>query len=385
MSLTVDNRLVLQTSGIGDLAAMLDELYGPGLSDVLDRIEPIAVGPCVVAGVVAGSELTRPNRGQIHVVVNGRWVHPRGLLAQIERTYRPLLPRGRHPVMVLAIIAPPDRVDVNVHPAKLEVRLRDERAIADAASQALLEILGRRPRPLELSPVADIAALGRVPLIAEETPPWEDVDSPIVTPYLPPLRLIGQAHDRLLLLEGERGLVLVDQHRAHERVLFERLRAAYGPDSAERMLLPEPLTIELRPAQAARFGRKMAEMARLGFAWEEFGGHAFLLRAAPRLPGVLATADGDRLAGLGQLDGLLPSLLALADDDAGEGETWRDRLLVSLSCRTAIRRGRPLERPAMRALVELLGECPAPAVCPHGSPLLLHVEADALARQFDWE
>jgi DNA mismatch repair protein MutL len=204
-----------------------------------------------------------------------------------------------------------------------------------------------------------------------------DEDRPIETPHLPPLRLIGQVQRRLILLEGEAGFYLVDQHRAHERVLYERLAAAHGGAVPEPVALPDPLLLEVGPAQIARFGRRLDDLAALGFACEVFGGRTFLLRAAPVLPGVLGH--------LTDLADLAAGVVALAEDDeGGDGEDWRQRLLVRLSCRTAVRRGRALEMDEMRALVAALGETPSPAVCPHGSPLLMHVSDDLLARQFDW-
>ncbi len=217
-----------------------------------------------------------------------------------------------------------------------------------------------------------------------ETRAGYDEQGPIVTPGLPPLRLVGQVQDRLLMLEGPEGLYLVDQHRAHERILFERLATAHGESGPESVALPEPLLLELRPAQVASFARRLDDLASLGFECEVFGGRTFLLRAAPVLPGVLPSPEGAALAGLGQPDEMVATLLGLTDEEAGEGESWRDRLLVRLACRTAVRRGRPLDHPAMRALVEGLGHTSAPAVCPHGSPLLMHMSGTLLERQFDW-
>jgi DNA mismatch repair protein MutL len=226
-------------------------------------------------------------------------------------------------------------------------------------------------------------------VLAESSAPWDDM-SPIETPGLPTLRLIGQVGARLLLLEGDRGLYLVDQHRAHERILYERMRAMHtdsqGP-VVEPLALPEPLLIEVGLPQAAVLARRLHELGELGFALEEFGGRAFLLRAAPALPGVLP-GDAGSAAWSDLADAsMLVEGLALAADEAeraGDGETWHERLLVRLSCRTAVRRGRALDRPAMRALVDGLGHTAAPAVCPHGSPLLMHVDAEALERQFGW-
>ena len=389
-TLIIDDRIVLQTSGGGNLATTLGELFGPAVGEGLIPLGPITVAGGCCGGVVAPPDVTRPGRTGVHLVVNGRWVQPRALLATIEAAYRPLLPRGRHPILALTIETAPDRVDVNVHPAKLEVRLRDERAIAAALGDLLRGALGRAPLTLGFSPLTGAAALQHDTLLAESTVPYDEA-GPVVTPQLPPLRLVGQLQNRLILLEGEAGLYLVDQHRAHERILFERLRRVHTPEATrdEPAALPEPLLLELRTSQVARFGRRLALLADLGFHLESFGGRAFLLRTAPFLPGVVGAkvgaADGlAALAGLGHPEALADSLLALADEPAGEGETWRERLLIQLSCRTAVRRGKALEPAAMRALILGLGQSTSPAVCPHGSPLLMHVGASLFEREFGW-
>lgn len=387
-SLYNDDRLVLQTSGAGDLLATIAETHGHALLPALLPLGPVEVNGACVRGAISGAEVTRSGRGSITLLVNGRPVFGRGLQSALEAAYRPLLPRGRHPVLVFAVEVDPRRVDVNVHPAKLEVRLRGEREIAQAMADLVREALGRRPLALRWEPLTGAAALAREAerALAEEPAAWDDA-APIITPGLPPLRLLGQLGARLLLLEGDAGLYLVDQHRAHERILYERMRAAHAAADRERLAehapaLPEPLLVELGAARAAALHRRLPELAQLGFALEEFGGRAFLLRAAPALPGVL---PGGALDDLADPTTLADALLLAADEaEAGDGETWQERLLVRLSCRTAVRRGRSLSWPLMRALVEGLGSTSAPAVCPHGSPLLMHVDARALERQFGW-
>ncbi len=381
-TLYVEDRLAVQTSGSGDLATTMVEVYSPALTGSLIPLGPATVGSARLSGLVAGAEVTRPGRGHINVIVNGRWTQPRGLLALLEGAYRPLLPRGRHPIATLRIDVPPERVDINVHPAKLEVRLLDERLIGQALGDLLREALGRRPIPLMAPALAGADALS-LPVLARETPAVYD-DGPIITPALPPLRLIGQVQRRLLLLEGDAGLYLIDQHRAHERVLYEHLTAVHGPGAPEPLPLPEPIVFEVRPGQLARLSSRLEELAALGFTCEAFGGRTFLLRTAPPLPGVLAGNGADDLAGIGERDALIAALIALADEAEGGGEGWKERLMVQLACRTAVRRGRPLDHETMVALVRRLGETRAPAVCPHGSPLLVHVTGEALERQFGW-
>ncbi|MER3436898.1 MAG: DNA mismatch repair protein MutL, partial [Chloroflexota bacterium] len=317
-TLSIENRLAVQTSGSGDLATTMVEVYSPALTGSLIPLGPATVGSARLSGLVAGAEVTRPGRGHINVIVNGRWTQPRGLLALLEGAYRPLLPRGRHPIATLWIEVPPERVDINVHPAKLEVRLLDERLIGQALGDLLREALGRRPIPLTALALTGTDALS-LPVLARETPAVYD-DGPIITPALPPLRLIGQVQRRLLLLEGDAGLYLIDQHRAHERVLYEHLTAVHGPGAPEPLPLrcamrlpsapplPEPIVFEVRPGQLVRLSARLEELAALGFTCEAFGGRAFLLRAAPSLPGVLAGDGADDLAGIGERDALVTAL-----------------------------------------------------------------------------
>ncbi|MFN3337601.1 MAG: DNA mismatch repair endonuclease MutL, partial [Thermomicrobium sp.] len=353
-ALWLEDRLTLQTTGTGELSTTLIELYGPALADALRSLGPLEVAGARLAGLVSSPDLTRSNRNHLHIIVNGRWTQPRTLLTSLEAAYRPLLPRGRHPILALVIEVDPRAVDVNIHPAKREVRLHAEREIGQAASELLRSVLARTPRRFlftpptqSLDPLRSYAAVSEPHTRYEE----ESQDTPIVTPAFPPLQLVGQLQKGLILLEGPDALYLVDQHRAHERILYERLREAHATQP-EPALLPEPILIDVRPKDVERFASWLGRLATLGFHCEPFGPRSFLLRSIPRLPGVVPGSDP--LAGIGELEQLAPSLLLLLDEyDANED--WRDRFLIQLACRTAVRRGRLLPRPALRALVEALG------------------------------
>jgi len=382
-ALTVDGRAVLHTSGSGDLRTTVLEVYGASLGDALRDIEPCEVAGARLAGLVTAPDLTRANRNHLHVIVNGRWTQPRTLLALLDAAYRPLLPRGRHPILVAVIETAPELVDVNVHPAKLEVRLREERAIGFALAERIRALLARTPRTLTLDD--DLRRLDPLrTAVAEPPAPYDRTpEDEIVTPAFPPLRLIGQLAHRLILLEGPDSLYLVDQHRAHERVLAERLLAQQRSQHVTALPLPEPILIDVRPAHLDRFQRWLERLAALGFTCEPFGPRTFLLRAVPELPGLVSTTLLPEP--IGELEELGPALLALVDDsDCPDEEAWPERLLVQLACRTAVRRGRPLTRSAMRALVQALGETHAPAVCPHGAPIVLRVDQHRLAQHFRW-
>ena len=197
---------------------------------------------------------------------------------------------------------------------------------------------------------------------------------PIVTPHLPPLRLVGQLEGRLLLAEGPDGLYLIDQHRAHERIIYEHLHARATTAALNDANAPEPLVLALSPADARRLAERLPELAAVGMTCEEWGRGAVLLRSPP--PALAAAAA----PGATLLDALAEA------DDVAEGGTdaWRDRLCTALACRTALRRGEPLSRAAMTDLVRRLGAVPTPAVCPHGSPIVLHVGSGFLVKQFGW-
>ncbi|MCS7050739.1 MAG: DNA mismatch repair endonuclease MutL, partial [Thermomicrobium sp.] len=150
--LRVEDRIAVQTSGSGQLVTTLAELYGAATVELVHQIPLSEVGTAQLVGLVTDPALTRPNRNHLHIVVNGRWVQPRSLLAHLESAYRPVLPRGRHPILVLVVRTDPRTVDVNIHPAKLEVRLRDEREIGRVASDLLRGVLARTPRTFQFTP-----------------------------------------------------------------------------------------------------------------------------------------------------------------------------------------------------------------------------------------
>jgi DNA mismatch repair protein MutL len=414
-TLLVEGRQTLRTSGRG-LAATLPEVFGAAVAEALHELPPLTVGEARLSGYLSARHVTRPNRSGIVLLVNRRWVEARALLQALEAAYRPLLPRGRHPIAVLACTLPPHAVDVNVHPAKTEVKLLHGAALAEALGRWVREALGRSAA----QPAADLdlglSQLTRHGTLREaggapagwrvaEQREWPSLAAagswrpalpsapshgdrpPEVTAALrvaedegvrgrrltgagslPPLRLVAQVQQALLLCEGPGGLYLLDQHRAHERVLYERLRAQHGPATASEI---EPVVLELRPADAARLASRLPQLAALGFQCEWFGGRSFLVRAAPAWP------SGDAVVGAASLSA------ALTEAAAEEGD-WQDRLLISIACHSALRRGVPLSWEAMEALLAELDTVAAPAVCPHGSPLILHLSEPFLTRQFRW-
>ncbi len=373
LSLVLEGHLSFRSDGSGDLTEALAAVYGPDVEGALLPIDRIDVEGVRIGGMIAGRGLTRSNRLHLSLFVNGRYVRPQALLAAIEDGYRRFLPRGRHALGAIFLDVPPADVDINIHPAKLDVRLRHEAAVVAGLTEAVRRAYGRYPSAVsgtqELTLDGRQQRLSGLPRrVGEESPVWGWGDG-VSTPAgdaLPALRLVGQVHDSLIVAEGEQGFFLIDQHRAHERVIFERLVQS---GRVQRQALIEPVIFDLPVAAARRLASRLPALASLGFSCEEFGAERFVLRAAP---------GGEEM---GAIAGLLPELLREA---AAEADDWNDRLLASLACRAAIKKGRPLSLEEARDLVTRLGATKAPAMCPHGSPVLLHLAGSFLNRQFDW-
>ncbi len=396
--LVADGALLTQTPGT-DLAGAVAALFSadvargllPLMATQLDGLTDVAV-----SGAVAQRAFHFPTREHIYLSVNGRPLANRALHAALEAGYHPTLRKGRHPLLIARVSMAPERIDANIHPAKLEALVREEAAVGAALRHLTHAALGatatditttghvslpigpsgatplrlrfpaaRRRRGLRLrESVGGYGVAG-----AHHTAPvWDDEPT---AASLPELRALGQFDDALIVAQSAEGhLYLVDQHRAHERILYERL-LAQRQTQAQSQLLLEPLLIEMTPMQARTLTARLDELAALGLELQPFGGTTFLARALPDTPGAAQS-----VAGFAQ---------ELARDAADEeGADWLDQVCVSLACRAAIRRGQPLSDAEQRVLLDDLRATTAPAVCPHGSPLVVRHSRAALTRLFEW-
>jgi DNA mismatch repair protein MutL len=367
-SLTLDGHPSIRTSGSGRLEQAVAEVFGREIAACLLLLPERAVSAGRLSGLIGGPGANRPNRHHCMLFVNRRWVRSAPLQQALELAYRPLFPPGRHPIAAVFVEIPPGAVDVNVHPSKAEVKLLWEREIAEALTESVRELLGRSPRrPNDEHDFSLAATQYRLPSPTRRLAEGDRLWSTEAAPPLLSLKLIGQLQGTVLLAEGRSGLFLVDQHRAHERLIYERLTSEKVPAEEGQYLL-EPVVVELSPARAGLLVGRLDALAELGFACEQFGGHSFLVRSAPGLPG----------AALG--DGVSEAL----QDAALDAEDWRERLLIRLACRSAIRRGKPLTAQEGHALLEQLSRATAPALCPHGAPTILQFNRRFLERQFNW-
>jgi DNA mismatch repair protein MutL len=376
LSLVLDGHLSFRSGGSSDLRTAVAEVYGDALAECMLPLAAPEPGTATVSGLLSGRTATRPSRTHITLIVNGRVVTNAELLTALEAAYRPFLPRGRHPIAVIRLEIPAADVDPNVHPAKSEVRLARQCDVGELLARTVRETLTSAPAALDAG--ADFTLIGGQPRLAlrprrvRETPAslWPATGSAGAAAGIPvsELRVIAQVQGALILAEGPGGLYLVDQHRAHERAIFERLLRREGDADADAQALLDPILVELPRHRAARLEERLPALARLGFALERFGDRYFLVRA---IPAPIASGEA-------------PELSEILDEAAAEGESWRQRLLIALSCRCAIRRNQPLGPSQMQGLLADLAETAVPAACPHGSPLVLHVGRDFLERQFGW-
>jgi len=385
-TLLVDGRLTLQTPGDGDLQSAAAGVYGHQvaaemLALPLDGVTgDFGYQTLSLTGLISSPGLSRANRNYMTLFINRRWVRSRSLTYAIEEAYHGLLMTGRYPLAVVDLRLPPDDVDVNVHPAKVEVRLRRERDIFRVLQREVRRVLSSRsPVPFlstgawsEGSPVAQTSSLRRDEGVALAFQRLDAATSPApeqarLTPPVPALRALGQVGMIYVVAEGPEGLYLVDQHAAHERVLFEQLLDREEPP--ERQGLLEPLPVELTPLQSALLVEMAAELEEQGFSLEPFGGQTYLIRS---IPAVLKEKDVARTV-LGVLD-------TLGQDEAVPDR--RERVAMSLACHGAIRAGQSLTPDEMRELLRRLEATRSPRTCPHGRPTMIHMSADALAREF---
>jgi DNA mismatch repair protein MutL len=314
----------------------------------------------------------------VSLFVNRRLVQNRRLAYAIEEAYSGLLPVGRHPIAVVNLEVPPDEVDVNVHPAKAEVRLRHENEVFVALQRAV------RQAVLEQAPLPTVAAPGGPPpgtgAEAVISPLWEhgvevEAQARAVAATAPPkvslplLRVLGQVANTFIVAEGPDGIYLIDQHAAHERVLFEEACAPPHAGQAVHVQgLLEPALAELSPRQEEALLAHRETLAEHGFQLEPFGGRAYRIGAIPAL-----LAGRDAAQALGEL----------LDDLAEETvEPSPDRVAATLACHGAVRAGQSLALEEMRELVRRLEQTEAPHTCPHGRPTTVHLSGSWLAQTF---
>ncbi len=387
-----EGRTLLRTSGSGQLHDALIEVYG---LETAKQMLPVSgeTGSgetrVRVSGYVSQPSLSRASRRAITLFVNGRRIRDVSLTHALEEAYHTLLMSGRHPVAILGVEVDPGFVDVNVHPTKSEVKFAQsdlvygavQRAVRGALQQhtAIPRIAAVRtstptivPDKPEQRPLrARQVLLPRVggPLFEEEDEAPEPAAGP-AEPGLPPLRVVGQMAGTYILAEGPDGLYMIDQHAAHERVLYEQLMAEQGRRAVQSQALLEPLIVELTPQQQALLEERLEELQQWGFALEPFGERAYRVRT---IPAVLSRGD---------IRTQVATLIEEWSEGQRRGQDWDEQMRITISCHSAVRAGKILAMEEMRELIQLLERTRLPRTCPHGRPTMILLSNQQLEREF---
>jgi DNA mismatch repair protein MutL len=385
---TVDGREALSLPP-ADRAARVGRLLGAEFAAHAIPLEAER-GPMRLAGLVGPPSLTRATAAEQHVVVNGRPVTDRLLRTALRVAYADAIERGRHPVAALFLDLPPPLVDVNVHPAKTEVRFRDADAVRGFVIAAVRGVIGTAAAPVAAAPLrlatppSPRPGLGEAPALPLATPPRARMDWQAAFAPLPPAREeaaaahpLGAAKAQLLATyivaeTADGAVILVDQHAAAERLAHEALKAARAAGAVPSQALLVPAVVELDAAGARRVLDRAESLAALGLHLEPFGEGAVLVRA---LPAPLAGADP------------APLLRDIADELAEEDESTAlplrlDAVLARMACHGSIRAGRRLTQAEMDALLRAIEATPGSGTCSHGRPTWIRLGKAELERLF---
>ncbi len=380
--LTGEGRRLLSSPGSGDLRETFLAVYGAEVAEGMLWVEgEDSQSGYRVEGMISPPHLHRANRSYTSFFVNQRWIQSRMLGFAFEESYHGLLPVKRYPIAAINISVPYEDVDVNAHPAKREVRFHHEgTAFSTLQRTVRAALVADSPVPAIQSPSG---AQFLPPAPRSETGSFfprgafgggqagftggpADAAAPIQP--APALKVVGQVRATYIVAEGPDGMYLVDQHAAHERVLFDQITGSGLPSRPGELLL-EPVAVELSPGQVEVLRDNAEMLARYGFGVEPFGDNGFLLRA---IPGITSSQDPGQ------------SLLSVLDMVALEGlvRQQEDVLAASIACHSAIRAGKTLTESEMRALLEQLEATANPQTCPHGRPTMLHFSAGHMEQEF---
>lgn len=389
--LTADGRQTFLSTGSGQLYDVLIAVYGLEVTEQLLKLASSEeTAGLSVYGYVGAPSLHRASRQYISLFVNKRWIQDRSLSHAIVQAYHTLLPVQRYPVAAVFVAIDPGEVDVNVHPTKREVRFRNAqqayKAVQRTVRHTLVEhapvpTLGhgartwssgsweRRDSLLHPRPGEDVTTQMAMELYR----PPGDLENfgPVGPVRLPLLRVVGQVGQTYIVAEGPQGMYLLDQHAAHERVLYEQMLLEVSKKAVTSQALLEPAVLDLDPQLAGSLAENLTMLNQVGFHMEPFGGTATLVRA---VPAVLAEPSVQRA-----VEDILEMLRSQDDPLAAQAE---ERLIAAVCKSAAIKGGQTLSHEEMQTLVRRLEQCESPRTCPHGRPTILHFSVEQLEKEF---
>jgi DNA mismatch repair protein MutL len=410
-----NGRDVIQTLPTDQTHYRIAELFGADLGKSLVQVNSSS-GDYQLEGYVSNPVYTRSNRSAQYCFINGRFVRDKVILHATQQGYSHLLPKGQHPALFLYLTMDPKLLDVNVHPSKAEVRFAFQQDVHQFVSRSIREALEKNMQ----APVEDVRSINDdIPIHSNyskpiETPSWlskseettsvsqgnlsetlramsgshgfeaqNTTPSSQVTwfdkPPIPVSHLIysefeplGQLDSSFIIMQGKKGLLVVDQHVAHERILYERFREAAKDKKIEVQNLLFPLTVEFSPAETEVLTPHLDRLRGLGLELETFGKNEFLLRS---VPAILKNIDNEKL--LRDTIELLPK----GGDENVLHDKYED-VLIMMSCRNAIKVNHPLNLDQIRKLISDLEQTTMPFTCPHGRPISLLFDMDDILKKF---
>jgi DNA mismatch repair protein MutL len=395
-TLTSAGRKVVQCPPVSSLRDRLYQLYG-------DRDDLVEVrrdsGDISVLGYVAALAEQGPTRGPQNIFINRRVVKDRTIASAIITAYSVASIKERSPEVHLFIEMPHDAIDVNVHPTKAEVRFREQghvhevirRTLGDALSRSSVPVLELQPPSIgERLPTPGVLphayvptfpsrwSTGPVPTGAAGIAPTREAgiapagEAGIVPTVIRPMMLLGQFRDTFIVAVDEEGIAIIDQHVAHERVLFERITERLTSGRLESQRLLEPLLVDISPSGRQALASHAADLDRLGFEVEDFGGGQMRISA---FPAILRREDCDA------------AIRALAEDLEGldRGSTVEDaikRIAATMACHAAVKANYPLTAEKMAHILEELRRTAYSTICPHGRPVMLRITRREIEKNF---
>jgi DNA mismatch repair protein MutL len=422
---THNEQLAMDSPGRGDESEAISSVWSREVAKALIPINTLA-GDLRIRGWISPPHMTRPTRAYQFLYVNRRPVRSRNLVVAVDVALRDITPERRYPYLVLHLETDPSRVDINVSPNKSEVRFQTEGYVFDSIRMAIKSALlehGMMPTADQIATVNEAlrAATTSSPVLPEfqnrmpasgfttfspssEAIQWNTADnvseptamsdfpslpmsataipadSPSATalselPFaslLDGLRVIGQALNTFIVAETRGGIVLIDQHVAHERIIYEHLCGIRGQSPIEKQILLVPQTLELDRRAATLLGERMEEIRAVGFDLDAFGTESFVVRA---VPAAIRSKDPIRLL-RDMVDELVESSVQR------RLMPTREQIWITCSCKMAVKAGDPLSRAEMEKLITDLALTENPYLCPHGRPITVTLSSDALYRLF---
>ncbi|WP_226674049.1 DNA mismatch repair endonuclease MutL [Rossellomorea aquimaris] len=427
-----NGKSLLHTNGNGDVLQVLAAIYGVGIAK---KMVPIKVESLdfKVKGYISLPEVTRASRNYISTMINGRFIKNYALAKAIGEGYHTLLPIGRHPIVLLSIEMDPILVDVNVHPSKMEVRISKEAELNALVTEGIKGVFkgkelipagsvtpkAREPkseqtfmnldhsvrrqeeRPGKADSVRErlLPNQESVKLYEPEHPapevsetrrqvPYEDPSyDPVVedtmeqeidliedekeTPRVPALYLVGQMHGTYIFAQNERGLYIIDQHAAQERIKYEYYRERVGEVAKELQELLVPLTLEFSTDEFIKINEHRSLLEEVGVFLEDFGYNSFIVRAHPQW-----FPKGEEQQ---TIEDMIEQILKMNRVDI---KKLREEAAIMMSCKGSIKANHHLRNEDMQALLDELRGTSDPFTCPHGRPIIIHYSTYEMEKMF---